>query len=90
MGAVFSLVYFLKSASTSAGSSLTLNVTVGSSTRTRSDTSHKSTPAIRSATRFGTIKEEKLLEVLNRLRTLFAASEARPDDSPRERAGPGA
>lgn len=40
------------------------------------------------AVRFGVVKEAKLLEVLDELRTLFAASELRPEDSPREREGP--
>jgi hypothetical protein len=40
------------------------------------------------AARFGTIKEEKLLEVLDQLRMLFAASQATPEDSPCEREGP--
>ena len=40
------------------------------------------------AARFSAVREEKLLEVLDELRTLFAASEASPKDSPREREGP--
>jgi hypothetical protein len=40
------------------------------------------------AARFGALKEEKLLEVLDELRALFAASQASPEDSPREREGP--
>ena len=40
------------------------------------------------AARFSAVREEKLLEVLDQLRTLFATSEARPKDSPREREGP--
>ena len=40
------------------------------------------------AARFSAVKQEKLLEVLDELRTLFAASEASPKDSPREREGP--
>ena len=40
------------------------------------------------AARFGVVKEGKLLEVLDELRTLFAASEPSPKDSPREREGP--
>ena len=42
------------------------------------------------AARFSAVKEEKLLEVLDELRTLFATSEPRPEDSPREREGPDA
>jgi mRNA interferase MazF len=41
------------------------------------------------AARFGAVKEEKLLEVLDQLRTLFTASEASPKDSSRGREGPG-
>ena len=40
------------------------------------------------AARFGVVKEGKLLEVLDELRTLFTASEPSPKDSPREREGP--
>jgi hypothetical protein len=40
------------------------------------------------AARLGAVKEEKLLEVLDQLRMLFVASQASPDDSPREREGP--
>jgi AraC-like DNA-binding protein len=40
------------------------------------------------AARFGAVNEEKRLEVLDQLRMLFAASQASPEDSPREREGP--
>ncbi len=40
------------------------------------------------AARFGAVKEGKLLEVLDELRALFAASEPRPEYSPRECEGP--
>ncbi len=42
------------------------------------------------ATRFGAVREAKLLEVLDQLRTLFTASEASPQDSPRGHEGAGA
>ena len=40
------------------------------------------------AARLGAVKEEKLLEVIDQLRRLFVASQASPEDAPREREGP--
>jgi hypothetical protein len=40
------------------------------------------------AVRLGAVKEETMLEVLDQLPKLFVASQASPEDSPREREDP--